>query len=314
MEKVLMNRSSLSRLALVLTAGLSLTACASTATTVSRTTPTPYAGPQTTSGRTLIEQLQWAAQDVKPEIVFMVGKVEDQTGQHKDAEALRYSRAVTQGGPNILSNYVRAAGFQLAERDPYNMGLLTQEYALSHQFTTQQGQAPTQVGLIQRGGPNGGLVGANYMVTGGIVSYSSSSNTGGGGADVDGVGASFRYSKAEVSVVLRIVEVSSGLTVSTLHVTSVVTGSSTNFHFTRFIGDVASTLATVSGGTSTATILRPASNAHIASAEFGGAQQLPIDYAVTDAFVFGLARLLEVNQDRFYQKPVRLDYNVVGKN
>lgn len=306
------------RAALVLAAGvLMLGACATSSTRVARTAPTPYVGPVTTSGDTLINQMGHQAQNAKPTVVFLVGNCEDKSGQHKDAESLRYSTAVTQACPDFLANYLRSAGFQVAERNPFNMSLIAQEYQLSHQFAAQQPgtQAPPQnIGLIQRGGPNGGLTGANYMVTGSISTYSTSTRAGGAGIDLDGVGVSTRGSEANVGVTLRIVDMSSGLVVSSLYLESKVTGSTTNFHITRLIGNVVSTLATVTGGGAAATtILRPTSNHHIASGEFGGSVQMPIDYAVIDALVANLARQLEVNHHLFYTAPVRFDYNV-GSN
>jgi curli biogenesis system outer membrane secretion channel CsgG len=320
-----MKRSYLLPLIAASMLGLTLTACATSTTTVSKTAPSEYKGPMAPSGKPLIEQMQWAAKDVKPAVVFMVGKCEDETGKLLDAEQLRYSRAVTQGCPSLLANYLRTAGFQVVERDPYNMGLISQEYQLSHQIANVEEAGADgikrtvskNVGLIQRGGPNGGLTGANYLITGGITTYSTSLATGGGGVDKDGIGVSRRYSEAEVGVTLRIVDVATGLTVSSLYLKTSVKGSTTSFHLTRYIGNVTSTLATVTGGTSAATILRPTSDSHVVSAEFGGARQLPIDYAVIDAIVANIARQVEVGQDRFYKdattKPIRFDYNVGTK-
>lgn len=294
------------RAALGLSAALALGACGTTST-VSRTAPTEYAGPATASGPSLIHQMRQAAPNANPAAVFMVGDCSDQTGQHKDAEMMRYSRAVTQGGPRIVTNYLLNAGFNVAERSQLNMSLLAQEYQLSHQFNPN-GQ---NIGLIQRNGPQGGLTGANYMVTCGIVSYATSANTSGGGVDVDSVGISSRSSEAVVGVVVSIVDVSTGLTMSSLHVESKVIGTSANFHVTRIIGDVVSTVATIAGGGATTTVTRPPSNLHIASAELGGAQQMPIDYAVIDALNVALARQLEANQAIFYPRgQVRFDYNV----
>ena len=303
------------RAALAMAASLSLVACGTTQTEVSRTAPVPYVGPEAESGRSLIEQLQWAASGVVPDVVFMVGSCEDKTGQHKDAEALRYSTAVTQACTDIITNYLRTSGFQVAERNPFNMALISQEYQLSHQFAAPQpGQQtqgpPVNIGLIQRGGPNGGLVGARYMVTGAITTYSSSVATGGGGVDLDGIGVSMRASEAIVGVTLRIVDVSTGLTVSSLYLQSTVTGTTSGFHLTRFIGNVVSTVATVTGGTTNTTVTRPQSDIHIASGEFGSSLQLPTDYAVTDAIVANLARQFEVNQHLFYRERVQFDYTV----
>lgn len=312
------------RAAALCAGALALSACATSTTTVTPSTPVPYEGPATVSGPTLIQQGQAAAQGVKPSVVFMVGEFKDETGKHLDTETVRYSRAVTQASAHIAADSLRRMGFQVAERNPFNMGLLAQEYSMSHTFTpvlNAQGQPVRDeatgqpmmrnIGLIQRGGPDGGLVAANYMLTGAIVSYSSSTQVEGGGVDYDGIGVSGRDSEATVGVVVRIVEVSSGLTVSSLYLESKVTGSTRSLHITRFIGDVVSTLATVTGGTAATTILRPTSDHHIASAEWGGSSQLPIDHAVIDAIVASITRQVEVNQHLFYEAPIRpYDYNV----
>ena len=301
----------------ILAAGLVLTACAST--TVQKTSssaPAPYAGPPTESGLPLITQMQWAASKVRPDVVFMVGSCEDKTGQHKDAEALRYSTALTQACTDLLVNFARQAGFQVAERSPFNMSLIAQEYQLSHQFQVPQpGQPagpPVNIGLIQRGGPNGGLTGANYMITGAVTTYSTSVQTSGGGVDLDGIGVTARSSEAIVGVTLRIVDVPSGLVVSSLYLQSTVVGNTSGFHFTRFIGSAVSTLATVTGGGSSATtVTRPNSDVHIASGEYGSSLQLPTDYALMDSIVANFARQIEVNWSLFYSEQPTFDYNVV---
>ena len=273
--------------------------------------PTEYQGVKAAkTGLSLIEQLRKNASDANPSAVFMVGACTDKTGKFLDADQVRYSRAVTQACTDMLANYVGMAGFKVVERDPYNMGLIAQEYKLSHEFMSQQtpGQPPKNIGLIQRGGPNGGLTGAKYMITGAISMYDSSVSSKGGGADVDSLGFSLKSSTARVGVTLRIVDVSTGVMVSSLSLESVVEGKSQDFHITRFIGDVVSNAATAVGGIATAT---SSARNHVVSGEIGGATQLPIDYAVIDALVADLARQLEANQQFFYKKlPIRFDYSV----
>jgi len=303
------------RAALVLAAGLALTACTTT-TTVTRSAPTPYNGPVTTSGQSLSDQLQWQAANVNRDIVFVVGDCKDETGQHKDADALRYSTAVTQACQNLLVHIVRNSGFRVVERNPFNLGIIAQEYAMGHQFgqvvNPLTGQTETRnIGLIQRNAPEGGLVGANYMVTGSISSYSTSVQTGGGGADVDGIGFSMRNTLASASVTLHLVDVRTSEVVSSMDVQTDIRGTTMSYHFTRVLGAVSSTLASVAttpGGTSTVT--RPTSSMDIASVEAGSSNVLPADSAVRDGIVSAFARLVEVNQSTFYVQPVRWVYDV----
>jgi curli biogenesis system outer membrane secretion channel CsgG len=298
--------------------GFSLMGCASSDQSFSATAPGERQGPLAASGKSLSMQLREAAASANPNVVFAVGKCDDETGKFLDGDQLRYSRAVTQACTEIISNYVHMAGFKVAERTPFNMQLMAQEYSLSHTFAPQaaaKGGAvppavspPKNIGLIQHGGPQGGLIGATYMWTGAIVQYNSNVNTGGGGVAVDAIGASVQRSIAHVGIVLRLVDMSTGLVVSSLNLQTTITGKSVDFHLTRFIGDVATGVATSLTGGVASTVL-PASNAHILSAELGGAMQAPIDYAVTDVIVASIARQLEANQNLFYTKRVQFDYN-----
>jgi curli biogenesis system outer membrane secretion channel CsgG len=241
----------------------------------------------------------------------MVGKCSDETGKYGDALS-PYSRIVTQACGMVLSDVLAKAGFLVAERDPQNLGLIAQEYQMGHNFATpaKPGAAPQNVGLIQREGPNGGLTGARYMITGGILSYDTSVRNGGGGVDVDAIGFSVRNSQAKVAVSLRIVDVSTGLVVNSILLTTEVTGQTTDYHITRIIGDVTNAVATVVGGVGSTTVSRPDIDNHIVSAELGMAQSLPVNYAVVDALTVGTARLLEVDQNRFYYgEPVHFDYD-----
>lgn len=284
-------------------------------TKVSKTEPTEYTGAKTSSGMSLSEELRAAAPKVNPKVVFTIGGCVDKTGKYLDQDQLRYSRAVTQACADILQNYVRMAGFNVVERDPYNLGLIAQEYKMSHEFNAASARSvpPKNIGLVQKGGPDGGLVGANYLITGAVSMYSSSTSTGGGGVDVDAIGFSTKYSVADVGMVLRIVDISTGLIVSSLALNTRVEGRSFGFHITRFFGSVASTIATISDSGATS-LLAPKSSMHVASAELGAAYQLPIDYAVNDVIVASLARQFEANQRLFYSKPVHFKYDIPAGN
>jgi len=304
------NLSWLKGFVAALTFGLLATGCASTSS-VQKEAPSEYTGTKATkSGLSLISQLKGQAQNAKPSVVLMVGACTDKTGKFLDAEQVRYSRAVTQACTDLLANYAKLGGFKVAERDPFNLQLIAQEYELSHKFMVQPPQSSDpakNIGLIQQGGPNGGLMGANYMLTGAVSMYNSSVATSGGGADIDALGFSVKGSTARVGIILRIVDVSTGLVVSSLSLETAVEGKSQDFHITRLIGDVTSLVATAAGGVATAT---SSAHNHVISGEIGGSTQIPIDYAVVDVFIASLMRQLEANQQLFYVKPVTFDYNV----
>ena len=291
-----------------LTAG----ACASSKSIVV-STPMEYLGPKTRDGGdSLIEQLRRYAPLAKPNVVFMVGDCQDRTGKYLD-ETRQFSRAVTQACTDILTNYLFQAGFSVAERNQFNLGLIAQEYQMGHQFAVpspgQEPEPPRNVGLIQRGGPNGGLTGANYLLTGAITTYNVSVENGGGGLDVDAIGFSTRTTTAEVGTTLRIVDASTGLVVSSMLNGTKVRGEVSSFHVTRLFGPVTNTLATVTGGETSTTIERPDSDLNIASMEFGGAANEPIDYAVIDTLIANLARQLEAGRYLLYESPELVEFN-----
>jgi curli biogenesis system outer membrane secretion channel CsgG len=274
--------------------------------------------PVTASGKSLDQQMGDYAGLVNPDAVVMVGKCDDETGKFLDADQLRYSRAVTQAGPDIVINYLKKAGIRVAERDPRNLSLIGQEWKMSYNWMKDAKGAPINNGLVQYNRPGTrdpknpdaliGLVGARYLISCSISMYDSSVRTGGGGAAVDGLGVSSQNSTAIVGVTLRLTDVNTGLVISSLSLTSKVTGESFDFHITRLIGDVVNTAATVVGGTATSTVLAPSSNAHVISGELGGAMQAPNDEAVYDALGTGVARILEANQKLFYFGAVRYNY------
>jgi curli biogenesis system outer membrane secretion channel CsgG len=326
----------------VIALGAFTAACGTADTDITASAPTSYQGPATVTGGSLIKQLKKEAPKANKKIVFAVGACPDKTGKYLDNEQLRYSRAVTQGCTDIIANILKMAGFNVAERDPYNVGLMKQEYELSHTFGPAPPCAPetadkkpavpctppcpqkagdkkptvcppgpqVNVGLIQNNIPDTGWTGANVLVTGAITAYDSSVNTGGGGAAYDGIGGSVDKSTAVASLALRFVDIPTSLVVSSMDEQTTVTGTQVDLHLTRFLGDVASSIATIaSGGSGAATILAPQSNTHVLSAELGGAMQAPIDNAVIDSIVTSICRQLEVNPV-FYTGPVKFDYNL----
>lgn len=303
-------------MAAVCVGSLALSACGSI-DKIDTSAPYERQGPQTAApgGEPVLAQLKDKVSLINPFIYVAIGKCDDETGKYLDSGngMTGYSKAVTQGGAALLGHYAKMAGLRMPERDPYNLGMIAQEHNLAMHLVHSDPKDPKSPmvlsGLIQDDVLNHGLMGANYMLTCAITSYSPATTSGGGGADVDAMGVSVANSAADVSVVIKIVDMQSGLTVDSVLLDTMVEGSSVDFHFTRFLGDMATTAATVLSSGGTSTILSPNSNAHVVSGEVGGAVQLPIDWALQDVLKVGLAQLLERNKGIFYLPKADIHFN-----
>ncbi|MBE7182810.1 MAG: curli production assembly protein CsgG [Methylobacterium mesophilicum] len=128
----------------------------------------------------------------------------DLTGQAKPNESFaEYSRAVTQGGANILVDVLKSAGqgrwFRVVERS--GLKNLVQERTLIE--NTQRAY----------GGGGGALPPVRFaglILEGGIVGYDSNERTGGAGAKYLGIGGDVSYRSDLVTVALRAVSVQNG--------------------------------------------------------------------------------------------------------
>lgn len=216
---------------------------------------------------------------IKKDLRITVGSFYDRTGQHKDSVILRYSTAMTQGGYHVLYHMLyKALGPRaIVEREAENMKRLDQEYRLK--VIDKKGR---QIGLIQHGGPVGGLVGANYMVTGAIIYYHVDRYSGGGGVNVEGIGGHFHTAIARIAIELRLVDMSTSEIHWSAFVESWVSGTKVGVDLFRFI---------TAGG-----------KEYMVSAEAGLAAQLPADHAFQICLANAVVDMIKENKEIFLIK------------
>lgn len=216
---------------------------------------------------------------IRKDLRVAVGSFLDKTGQFKDSSGLRYSTAVTKGAMDVLAHvlYQALGPRALVERDPQNLQMIQREYELSYKFD-KEGR---RIGLIQKGGPKGGMVGAEYLVTGAIVYYNVDRVSGGGGVNIDGIGGAVRFSYAKVSVELRLVDMSSSEVIWSTIQESDVKGYKVSADIFRFI--------TSSGSD------------FLVQAEAGIAAQLPADYAVHTSLEQAVTNMILENDKIFLE-------------
>jgi curli production assembly/transport component CsgG len=128
----------------------------------------------------------------------------DLTGQAKPNENFaEYSRAVTQGGANILVDVLKSTGngewFRVVERS--GLKNLVQERTLIE--NTQRAYSPKSPNLPP-------VRFAGLILEGGIVGYDANERTGGAGARYLGIGGYVTYRSDLVTVALRAVSVQNG--------------------------------------------------------------------------------------------------------
>jgi len=223
------------------------------------------------------ERLSGLRENIREDIRITVGSFLDKTGQRKDADRVRYSTAVTQGAGDLLAHLLfKALGpRRVIEREPRNLAMITDEYELSHKFNKQG----MQIGLIQRGGPKAGLTGAEYIVTGAVIYYHVDLISGGGGLNIDAVGAFFRTSVAKVALELRLIDMNTSEIVWSTIVENRVEGISMGADIFRFITSMG--------------------HEYLVQAEAGMAAQLPADYALHIGMEEGVASMITQNKDIF---------------
>jgi len=214
---------------------------------------------------------------VRQDIRVALGAFDDKTGQYKDATILRYSSAVTKGGSDLLSHMLyRALGPRvLVERNPQNLALIRQEYEMSYRYDNEG----RNIGLVQQGGPVGGLSGAQYLVTGAVVYYTVDRYSGGGGVNFQGIGVNVRFGSAKVAVELRLVDMGSSEVLWSTVQESGVEGWQVGADIFRFVS---------SNGKD-----------YLVQAEAGMAAQLPADYALQTTLEESVARMVLENEKIF---------------
>ena len=200
-------------------------------------------------------------------IILAVYGFTDQTGQQKPGGAYaEMSKAVTQGSQHLLIKALLDAGggkwFRVLERD--TLQSLLQERKLIR--TTRQ---------IQHGDkakPIGPMLYAGAYLTGAITGYDSNILTGGMGARYLGIGASSEYRLDVVTVVLKLINVTSG----EVELTAIVEKSIAS---AGIRGDVFRYLDTAT---------------KLLEAEVGAATNEPVGYAVRKAIEKGVVEIVEM--------------------
>jgi curli production assembly/transport component CsgG len=132
----------------------------------------------------------------------------DQTGQLKRSEAgADYSRALTQGGTSILIAALRSAAngnwFNVIERERLD-NLLRERQIIREMRRQYLGEQETPASVLPS------LLFAGVILEGGIVSFDTNTQTGGGGARFLGIGGSTQYRTNTATVYLRAVSVKTG--------------------------------------------------------------------------------------------------------
>ena len=223
------------------------------------------------------ERLSGLRQNIRSDLRVTVGSFLDKTGQRKDADRARYSTAVTQGAGDVLCHLLfKALGSRrVIERETRNIIMIQKEYELSHKYNKKG----MQVGLIQRGGPKGGLCGAEYLVTGAIIYYHVDLISDGGGLNIDAIGVHFKTYVAKVAIELRLIDMSTSEIVWSTIVENRVEGISMGADIFRFITSMG--------------------HEYLVQAEAGMAAQLPADYALHIGMEEGIVSMITQNKEIF---------------
>ncbi|MCC6946909.1 MAG: curli production assembly protein CsgG [Bradyrhizobiaceae bacterium] len=141
----------------------------------------------------------------------------DVTGQHKSSHGQNYaefSRAVTQGGAEILMDVLREAGtgtwFDVIERK--RLPGLLQERKIIESTRAAAGKRAAMPPLRFAG----------VLLEGGIIGYDFNETTGGAGARYLGIGGSVQHRRDVVTIALRAVSVSSGRVLASITTTKTI--------------------------------------------------------------------------------------------
>ncbi|RAX37418.1 curli production assembly protein CsgG [Rhizobium tropici] len=155
----------------------------------------------------------------------------DLTGQNKPNENFaEYSRALTQGGAQLLTDVLTRAGngnwFSVVERTDL-------------QSLLQERQIIQNTRAAVYGAKAGGIPPlrfAGVLLDGGIIGYDSNETTGGVGANYLGIGGNTQYRKDIVTVSLRAVSVSTGRVLASVSTTKTIYSVQLQGSAFRFVG------------------------------------------------------------------------------
>jgi curli production assembly/transport component CsgG len=194
---------------------------------------------------------------LKPAVVAVYG-VRDQTGQFKPAPDSNFSTAVTQGASAILVKILEDSKWFIPVERESLQNLLTERKIIrsieQQPLSPPPSAEPPKIGSTVAPGktkphnvpppaqslaaapiPLRSLITADYLLEGGIVGYESNVQTGGVGAQYFGIGLSTQYRVDQVTVNLRIVDVYTGVVLSSVMTTKTIYSQEIHPNVYRFL-------------------------------------------------------------------------------
>jgi len=189
--------------------------------------PSPTAQPITKLRRSPLADLPPLAGDP---ITIAVYNFSDKTGQRKPNDTVAVlSSAVTQGAEVFLIKALQDAGkgkwFQVIERVGLD-NLVKERQLIRSQRETYEGKEAK---------PLSPLLVAGVMIEGGIIGYDSNIASGGAGAAMLGIGATAQYRTDVVTVVMRLISVSTGEVLVTSGATKTILSAGVSGNVMKFI-------------------------------------------------------------------------------
>lgn len=189
--------------------------------------PSPTAQPITKLRRSPLADLPPLAGDP---ITIAVYNFSDKTGQRKPNDTVAVlSSAVTQGAEVFLIKALQDAGkgkwFQVIERVGLD-NLVKERQLIRSQRETYEGKEAK---------PLSPLLVAGVMIEGGIIGYDSNIASGGAGAAMLGIGATAQYRTDVVTVVMRLISVSTGEVLVTSGATKTILSAGVSGTVMKFI-------------------------------------------------------------------------------
>ena len=163
----------------------------------------------------------------KVRIPVAVYAFRDQTGQYKQSPDSAYSTAVSQGAASMLVIALRESGWFIPVEREGLQNLLTERRIV------RAIESPSDKGKPAIALPN--LTPASLLVEGAIVAYESNVRTGGKGANYLGIGANTQYRIDQVTIVLRSVDIKTGLVLNSVSSTKTIYSFLFNANIYKFI-------------------------------------------------------------------------------
>jgi curli production assembly/transport component CsgG len=213
-------------IAAALLAGVTLTGCVPAGSKLDPLTEPARLTPATKTGVAL-EKLPPPVQKLD----VAVYAFPDLTGQNKPNDNFaEYSRALTQGGAQMLTDVLTKAGgghwFSVVERTDLQT-LLQERQIIQNTRTAVYGA---------KGGGMPPLRFAGVLLDGGIIGYDSNETTGGLGANYLGIGGNTQYRRDIVTVALRAVSVTTGRVLASVTTSKTIYSVQLEGSAFRFVG------------------------------------------------------------------------------